>query len=74
MSSDLSQLRFHESPVIRETPSKLAAEEHLPAKSIGSHESEFNEIDRHALIAIIIRSREFDCLGQSPANLRQRFF
>jgi hypothetical protein len=36
MISDLSQLSFHESPVIRETPSKLTAEEDAPAKAVES--------------------------------------
>jgi flagellar biogenesis protein FliO len=35
---------FHESPVIRETPSKLTAEEDTPAKAVESRESRPTEL------------------------------
>jgi hypothetical protein len=39
---------FHESPVTRETPSKLTAEEDTPAKAVESRESRPTElIDTH---------------------------
>jgi hypothetical protein len=44
MISDLSQLAFQESPVIRETPSKLAATDDAPAKAVESHESTPTEL------------------------------
>jgi hypothetical protein len=44
MISDLSQSNFQESPVIRETPSKLAATEDAPAKAVESHESSPTEL------------------------------
>jgi hypothetical protein len=44
MILDLSQLSFHESPVIRETPSKLAAADDAPAKAVESHESSPTEL------------------------------
>jgi hypothetical protein len=36
---DLSQLSFHEAPVIREMPGRLAAAEDAHAKAAESHES-----------------------------------
>jgi hypothetical protein len=44
MISDLSQLSFHESPVIRETPSKLTAAEDAPAKAVESRKSSPTEL------------------------------
>ena len=47
---DLSQLSFHESPVIRETPSGLAAAE--DAKAVESYESSPTELSDTHRIAI----------------------
>ena len=44
MISDLSQSNFQESPVIRETPSRLAATEDAPAEAVESHESSPTEL------------------------------
>ena len=45
---DLSQSSYHESPVIRETPSKLTATEDAPANAVESHESSPTELsDTH---------------------------